>query len=209
MSMRLWILVLAGSLVACSVHAANESAEEAQRRERLEADRAAAQARYDAALRECQSAFAVTGCVDRAKAERRGTMDRLAREEAALDDLQRRRRAEERRKRIAAKQQASAARAAASAPDVRLREPRLPSLAASASRPSRRAEPRSAQEAAAEETAARERATDSQRRRERAAEHQEAVRQRNAERAARKPPAAPLPDPTAAPPAPRASAPSS
>ena len=65
MSLRVWIPVLAG-LLACSVRAADEPAEEAQRRERLAAERAAAQSRYDAALRECQSAFAVTGCVDRA-----------------------------------------------------------------------------------------------------------------------------------------------
>jgi hypothetical protein len=205
MSMRLWVLVLASGLTAPAAKAADTPADEAQRRERLEAERSAAQARYDAAVGQCQAAFAVTGCVDRAKAERRSELDRLAREEAALDDAQRRRRAEERRQRIAAKQQAAAGRAAASAPDVRLREPRS---AASAPRPGRRAEPRSPQAEALEEAAAKERAAESQRRRERAAAHEEAVRQRNAERAARKPDAAPLPDPTAPNAAPGASRPS-
>jgi len=207
MSKRLWILVLVGGLTAVAAGAADAPADDAQRRERLEAERAAAQGRYDAAVGQCQGEFAVTGCVDRAKAERRSALDRLAREEAALDDAQRRRRAEERRQRIAAKQQAAAARAAASAPDVRLREPRSP--AASAPRTSRRAEPRSPQAEAAEEAAAKERAAESQRRRERAAAHEEAVRQRNAERAARKPDAAPLPEPPIAPKAaPGGSAPS-
>ena len=195
---RLWFWGWCGCLAAAPVLAADPAAaDEAHGRQRLAAERAVAQARYEAAARECQRAFAVTGCLDHAKAERRRTLDRIARDEVALDDAQRRRRAEQRRQRIAAKQQAAAARAAASAPDVQSRTPHAAVPSASASRPSRRAEPRSPAERAAEEAAAKERAEQSQLRRERAAAHAEEVRQRNAERAARKPPAAPLPDPTA------------
>jgi hypothetical protein len=184
--------------LALPAWAADPPAEEAQRRARLAAERAAVQARYDAAVRECQKAFAVTGCIDAAKVQRRGAIDRITREEATLDDAQRRRRAEERRARIAQKQQAAAARAAASAPDVRLRAPRQMAPPASAPRPSRRAEPRSSQEEAAEAAAAKERAERARRRRERAAAHEEAVRRRNEqERAEGKVPAAPLPVPKA------------
>jgi hypothetical protein len=192
----------AACLLALPMAVADVPAEEAQRRERLAAERSAAQARHDATVRECQAAFAVTGCIERAKAERRRVLDRISREEANLDDAQRRRRAEERRQRIAQKQHAAAVRAAASAPDVRLRPPRPMALPASAVRPSKRAEPRSAAEEAAEAAAAKERAERAQRRRERAAAHQEAVRLRNEqERAQGKQPAAPLPVPPASVPA--------
>jgi colicin import membrane protein len=185
-------------LLALPVRAADLPAEEAQRRERLGAERTAAQARYDAAVRECEGAFAITGCVERARAERRVAFDRITKEEAMLDDAQRRRRAEERRQRIAQKQQAAAARAAASAPNMRLRAPRQVAPPASAPRPSHRAEPRSPAAEAAEAAAAKQRAAQAQRRRERAAAHEEAVRLRNEkERAEGKPPAAPLPVPPA------------
>jgi colicin import membrane protein len=181
-------------LLIAPAWAADAPADELQRRDRLGAERAAAQARYDAAARECQNAFAVTGCMEQAKSERRRTLDRIVREEAALDDAQRRRRADERRQRITQKQQAAAARAAASAPDMRLRAPRKVAPPASAPRPQRHAEPRSPQAEAAEAAAASERAAQAQRRRERAAAHEEAVRRRNEQdRAAGKPPAAPLP----------------
>jgi colicin import membrane protein len=192
------LLLCAACLVGLPVWAQDPPADEAQRRERLGAERAAAQARYDAAARECESAFAVTGCVERARAERRIAFDRITREESMLDDAQRRRRAEERRRRIAQKQQAAAARAAASAPDMRLRVPRQAARPASAPRPSHRAEPRSPEAEAAEAAAATQRAAQAQRRRERAAAREEAVRRRNEkERAEGKPPAAPLAVPQA------------
>lgn len=197
-SLKALVAWCAVCLAATSAFAADTPAEDAQRRDRLATERAAARARHDVAVHECQKAFAVTGCVNQAKVERRAALDRIAREEAMLDDAQRRRRADERRQRIAQKQQAAAARAAASAPDVRLRVPRQTAPAASVPpRPSHRAEPRSADAEAAEAAAAKERAAQSQQRRERAAAHEEAVRKRNEERATRKPPAAPLPQASA------------
>lgn len=203
MRMSKWMVAWCTVLLAVPAGAADPSAEEAQRRERLGVERAAAQTRYDAAARECQNAFAVTSCMNQAKSERRSALDRIAREEAALDDAQRRRRAEERRQRIAQKQQAAAARAAASAPDVRLRTPRQVAPPASAPGHTRRAEPRSPETEAAEAAAAKRRVEQAQQRRERAAAHEEEVRQRNEkERAGGKPPAAPLPVPQASAPMP-------
>jgi|KBSSwiStaDraftv2_1062776.scaffolds.fasta_scaffold874516_1 hypothetical protein len=168
-------------------------------REQLDAQRAAAQTRYDDAVRECERGFVVTACVNNAKAERRATLDRVAREQAALDDAQRRRRAEERRQRIAQKQaQQAAAASAAASPEVQVRPPRPPLAASAASKPARRFEPRSPAEAAAADAEAAERAAQAQERRERAQAHEEAVRRRNAERAAQRAPAAPLPAPDGA-----------
>jgi colicin import membrane protein len=198
-SVKQWLVGCAAVVAIACAWAADAPADDTRRRERLGVERAAAQERYDAAVRECQNTFAVTGCMDRAKSERRSQLDRIAREEASLDDAQRRRRAEDRRQRIAQKQQAAASRAAASAPDVRLRVPRQVMPSASAPRPSRRAEPRSPAAEATEAADAKRRAEQAQQRRERAAAHEEAVRRRNEkERASGKPPAAPLPVPPAA-----------
>jgi hypothetical protein len=191
-----WAIAVALLALAGAAHAADDGDEKARRKE-LSAQRAAAQARYDAAVRDCERSFAVTGCVNQAKAERRATLDRLSREQASLDDVLRKRRAEERRERVAEKQRIAAERAAASAPQVQVRPPRAAASAASAPRPSRRFEPRSPQEAAANEAEAAQRAAASQQRRERARAHQEAVNQRNAERATQRAPAAPLPAPSA------------
>jgi hypothetical protein len=190
------LLLCIACVAAWPAEAADGAADDAARRERLAAERAAAQVRYDDAVRGCQSVFAVTGCINQARAERRAALDRVSREQATLDDAARKRRTEERRQRIAQKQQAAAARAAASAPEVQLRAPRQ-APAASGTRPSRRAEPRSAEAAAAAEAAASQRQAQSAQRRERAKSHEQAVQRREAERNANRAPAAPLPVPSA------------
>jgi colicin import membrane protein len=205
-----WVWLLAAcAAMATAVRAADGDPSDKARRDLLNVDRAAAQARYDQTVRECQRAFAVTDCVNRAKSERRAALDRVSREQAALDDAERKRRAEERQQRIAKKQAQQAqqakqsqrsvdTRAAASAPPLQVRAPRQASSAASVpAKPARRAEPRTPEAAAAAEAEAAERAALSQQRRERAQAHEEAVRKRNAERAAQRPPAAPLPVPQA------------
>lgn len=185
----LWLAAAVGRAAAADV----EASERAQR-DRLSAERAAAQARYGQAVRECERGFVVTSCVDKAKAERRAALDRVAGEQAALDDAQRRRRAEERRRRIAHKQaQREAQQSAGAASTPQAPKMRLPSPPASG----KRFEPRSAQEAAAAAAEASQRAAQARERRERASEHAQAVRKRNAERAARRPPAAALPPPSA------------
>jgi hypothetical protein len=183
-------------LLAWVAHAAAAVGDEGQQRERMARDRAAAQSRYEQAVRACEAGFVVSGCIEKAKSERRATLDRLAREQATLDDAVRKRRAEERRQRIASKQHAAAARTAASAPEVQTRPPRPAASAASVPRSARKAEPRSSEAAAAAEAEAAERSVQAQQRRERAQAHADTVRQRNAERALQKPPAAPLPVPS-------------
>ena len=197
-----WLAALLYLVVNC-VYAADDGDEKARRQE-LSAQRAAAHARYEAAVRECERTFAVTACVNQAKAERRATLDRLSREQASIDDALRQRRAEERRQRVAQKQRAAAERAAASAPQVQVRTPRAAASVASAPRPRRHFEPRSPREAAAAETEAAQRAAASKERRDRARAHEQAVIQRDAERATQRAPAAPLPVPSA--PASRAAA---
>ncbi|HET7525106.1 MAG TPA: hypothetical protein VFK10_04115 [Burkholderiaceae bacterium] len=197
-------IAMALALAAVAVRAADaEPPSDKARREQINAERAAAQARYEQAIAECERGFVVTSCVNQAKAERRAALDRLSREQMALDDAQRKRRAEQRRQQIAEKraqqaQEAAAARDAASSPAPQVRTPRQPAAPASGAKAARRAEPHSSDAAAATAAEATERASDAQERRERAQAHEEAVRKRNAERAAQRPPAAPLPLPDAA-----------
>ena len=66
-----WLVGVLLSLTAVAAQAVEVSAEETRRREQLAVERASVQARYDAAVRECQKAFAVTGCINGAKSERR------------------------------------------------------------------------------------------------------------------------------------------
>jgi hypothetical protein len=168
--------------------------EDAAQRERIAAQRAAVQSRYDDAVRACAAEFAVTACVDRARAERRAALEVLSREQAALDASVREHRAAERSRRVEDKQRSAAQRAAAqaSAPAQETPAPRPPPApAASAARAAR---PADAQARAAEAAAAAaQRRAEAERRREKAEAHAEEVRRRNAERAAKKPPAAPLP----------------
>ncbi|HVO07007.1 MAG TPA: hypothetical protein VMT83_09505 [Burkholderiaceae bacterium] len=192
-----WLLVL-GLVGAMTARAAEgDAVSDKARREQLDAQRSAAEARYERAVRECERGFVVTSCVDKAKAERRATLDRISREQMAIDDAQRKRRADERRQRIAEKQAQQALRGGASAPEAEVRAPRATPAPASSPKPGRRIEQRPAEEEAAAQAEAARRAAQSQERRERAQAHAEAVRQRNAERAAQRPPAAPLPAPGA------------
>ncbi|HSB25103.1 MAG TPA: hypothetical protein VLE94_18535 [Burkholderiaceae bacterium] len=192
-----WLLVL-GLVGAVAARAAEgDAVSDKAQREQLDVRRAAAEARYERTVRECERGFVVTSCVDKAKAERRATLDRISREQVALDDAQRKRRAEERRQRIAEKQAQQALRGSASAPGAEVLAPRAPSAPASSATPGRRFEQRTAEEEAAAQAEAARRAAQAQERRERAQAHAEAVRQRNAERAAQRPPAAPLPVPGA------------
>ena len=204
--MRAWVRcawITAGLVAAMVARAAEGEVSDKDRRSQLNADRAAAEARYQTAVTECERGFVVTSCVDRAKAERRATLDRVAREQAALDDAHRKRRAEERRQRVAEKQAQQAQQAAATERNAAASAPpahvRTPPSGASAAKPGRRFEPRSADEAAAAQAEADRRAAQGQERHERAQAHEDAVRKRNAERAAEKPPAAPLPVPDAPP----------
>ena len=157
---------------------------------RIARERAEAQARFEARRRECETRFAVTACVDEARAEHRQALQRLRREEGVLDEAQRRQRAAARMAAIEAKQRAERERAnapRAERPGVspQLRPPRQPAAA-----PKAASAPASAPDRSAEE--ARSRARFEARRRD-AREHREQAEQR--EQNGKK--AAPLPDPAA------------
>ena len=222
---RPWVLALAVLAVSqfASAAASDEKKHLAEARARADADLAAQEA-------ECQTRFAVTPCLLDAREKHRAIVDPLRRDELTVDERERKQRAADRlghlsRKAVAAREAASAAAAAAaSAPDLsdtgtRTSKPLLPirprlrSGAASeplatgeaASTPSAESpapKPRRAHASKrlspAPHPDAAQRAEDRVRQ---AEERKARVLARNAERAAKKPPAAPLPvpgDPAAA-----------
>ncbi len=177
-------------LAALEPARADDSAE----RSRIARERADAQARFEARRRECETRFAVTACVDEARAEHRQALQRLRREEGVLDEAQRRQRAAARMAAIEARQRAERERAnapRAERPVVspQLRPPRPPAAA-----PKAASTPASAPDRSAEE--ARSRARFEARRRE-AREHREQAEQRREQREQSGKKAAPLPDPAA------------
>lgn len=84
----------AGLLAAfCAGAFAAGDADEAIQRQRIARKRAEAEARYTEREAVCRERFIVTACIDAARADRRDTLDRLQRQEEALDGQERRRRA--------------------------------------------------------------------------------------------------------------------
>lgn len=170
-------------------------ADEAAERERIARERAEATARHERQQRECEQRFAVTACVEEARAEHRQTLMRLRRQEALLDQAQRRQRAAQRLAEIEQKtrQERSAPAERAALPGAEPRRPRAPAVATVRAAPA--ASAASAPDRGAEE--ARSRARFDARQRE-AVTRREAAEQRRIEREkSGKTPAAPLPDPAA------------
>lgn len=187
-------VTLVMALVAGQALAADDAAQE---RSRIAAERTAAHQRFEAARRDCEQRFAVNTCLQDARGERRRVLDRLAREQAVLDDTQRRQRAAERLRGIEDKTRQADERSVAPPPLRRVQ--RQPPLA-----PARPAVPASAppviDSLAADQDGARQAARNRQdhaRRLQEAEAHRDAVRRRNAAQDAKKPPAAPLPVPSA------------
>lgn len=192
-------------LLARPALAAEDADARPRDRERIAAERREADRRFQAARVQCEQRFAVTACLEDARSERRRVLDRLADEQAVLDEAQRRTRAAERLRAIQAKTAAASAagRSAASAPAARVSPASAPVATtalpmAAVPSPSGASAPiaRAHGSGAAPQAVARHR--QAQQARERDAQvHREAVIRRNAERDARKPPAAPLPVPSA------------
>lgn len=182
-----WIALVAWPLIA-----AGQAPDVQEHRAQIGAQREAVEARHREAVQACAREFTQTACTDQARRDRRRELDRLDAELARIDLAERQRRANERANRVEEKQRAAASRAAQppAAQASRGAAGRVPE-AASAPRV-RTVEPRAAAaSAAAAAASARERAR-SRRLAEQQA-HAEAVRQRNAERAKKRLPAAPLP----------------
>lgn len=197
----LWRHVLACALVvaaAGSARAEDPTADEIRTAQRIRAERAAADATYERTVKECAQNFVVSSCVESARAERHAAHLRLDREQQALDEAKRLRRAEERRKAIEAKTTGEEAQAREAAARAR-------SQARSASEPARAAPlPASgpASHAARPVPDAAQRAEQEARARRayelkqlQAEAHRREVEQRNAERARKTSPGAPLPVP--------------
>lgn len=185
---------LAGALAALLVFAAPAQADEASERARISRERAEAQARFEQRQRECAQRFAITPCVEEARAEHRQTMIQLRRQEGVLDEAQRKQRAAARLAAIEEKQRAEAQRsqvprAARPVAPMQVKPPRAP-----ASAPRAAAAPASAADVAQKEQ--RKRAQFEARQRE-AKAHREESQRRRSERDAAGKASAPLPDPAA------------
>lgn len=176
------------------LQAAEPVGTDAQERARIAAERRAAETTYAEQVRECQGRFAVTPCIEEARAARREKMMALRRQQALLDEAQRKQRAAERMAAIRDKVTAEEARQSQPASAARPREAPMRIVAPRAGKPvAAPASPASAASAARSAAEERNRARYEARQRE-AQAHREDAQRRAAERAAAgKKPAAPLP----------------
>ena len=120
-SVLLWVC----GLLAC----VPAQADDRQERARIARERDEATLRFQQRQRECEQRFAVTACVDEARAEHRQALLRLRGQESVLDEAERKQRAAQRMAAIRAKGSAEAARDAPPrrvrpAPARPVREPR-------------------------------------------------------------------------------------
>lgn len=220
-SLRLAALTLA-AMPACAVLAqspapttASGTAQGSDERERIGVERKAEELRYSASRAQCYQRFAVEDCLTGESRLHRETLDSLKRREAAVNDAERRQRGEEALRRIQDKQAAPPAR---DLPQERERnrqaqqdrEQRSADHAASraataAQAPQRRQQFEDRQRAQAQKAAERaQRRSQDAAERERYDRRQADAEQRRADAQRRdaqrtKPPAAPLPDPSAKP----------
>ena len=199
-----WALA-AGVLLGLPAPGLAASADSTER-ERIAAERRAAESRFVGAQADCQTRFMMTECLDTARAERRQALDGLQRRQLVLDDARRRERAAERLtlQRTRAAEQAEAASASASASALLQQQARRPAASASRPAPVAARTDTSAEVAAAASAARQAEAAAAPRRRaaydqrqQAARDHQQALAARNARQDAIKPPAAGLPVPGA------------
>lgn len=192
-AMRCWLLPLCGLLACAPVRA-----DDREERARIARERGEATQRFQQRQRECEQRFAVTACVDEARAEHRQALLRLRGQESVLDEAERKRRAAQRMAAIREKVSAEAARDASPrparpAPAMNVVTPRAkPAAPSAASRPASAA---SAPDRSAQEARSRERF---ERRQREAQAHRDQAARRQAERASgAKAVVPPLPDPAA------------
>ena len=198
-----WALA-AGVLLGLPAPGLAASADSTER-ERIAAERRAAESRFVGAQADCQTRFMMTECLDTARAERRQALDGLQRRQLVLDDARRRERAAERltlqRTRAAEQAEAASASASASASALLQQQARRPASSASRPAPVAARTDTSAEVAAAarqaEAAAAPRRRAAYDQRQQAARDHQQALAARNARQDAIKPPAAGLPVPGA------------
>ena len=187
------------ALAACMASALAAPEPSAAQRERIAKDRLAVERDAQRAQQVCAGQFAVTDCVNRAKAERRERLRPLEQEQALLDEALRKQRATERLAQI--QQRQAAQRDAPPQVNLRARRPAAEpgaSASASAPAPTRLARPDvSRPSGAAADADAQLRAAAAAQRAEQARAHRAAVQEKNRRRAAQREPAKPLPLPPA------------
>ena len=188
MSRSCWSLGLALFALVVAVAPARAVDDDSAQRERIVAERAAAEATFAERARDCRERFAVSACLLGAQRDRSAALAKLRRQELLLDEALRKQRAAERIGAIGAK----TARPSNEAREIKVRAPRAaesppsPHLAASAVAIDRKAQ-EAARKAAFE---ARHRAAQA---------HRDAAAQREAERIKKGKAAKPLPAPASAP----------
>jgi len=191
MTLRCLLLCTAGLLVAAHGMARAEQADAAVERDRIAAERSAAQALFAQRERDCQQRFAVTACVNDARAQQRETLGQLRRQQGLLDEAQRRQRAAERM--AAIREKVSSEEERARQPPAPRRDPLMRAGAPRAGVPRAAAAPASAASEVRAADEARSQVRFEARQRD-AQAHREAAEKRSAERAASgKKPVAPLP----------------
>ena len=191
--MRLWAAQAFGMAVMPLALLAPAQADEAAERARISRERAEAQSRFEQRQRECAQRFAVTPCVEAARAEHRQALLQLRRQEGVLDEAQRKQRAAARLAAIEEKRRAEQERAT----EPRAGRPPAAPLLAQPPRRSATASPPASAPASDPVAAAREqrkRARFEARQRD-AQVHREEAERRSAERAPKGKARAPLPDP--------------
>jgi colicin import membrane protein len=186
-------------LMCCSVAVAAQGApdRDAAERARIGDERTQAQRLYEERERACNERFAVTGCLETARAQRRETMDRLRHEELVLDNAQRKQRAAARAMRIREKQIAQESKPGPVVVRERPAEAPMPAPKASQTAARRDAVAASAVPRISDAQAQRNKAAFDAKQQQ-AIEHRAEVERRNAQRSQRSKQVAPLPVPKAA-----------
>jgi|APFre7841882630_1041343.scaffolds.fasta_scaffold47399_2 colicin import membrane protein len=173
---------------------------DAMERDRIRAERAAAEAAYVRQEQLCSQKFVVTPCVNAARAQRREALTRLDRQQQVLDEAQRAQRASERLKAIESKESGEEARRreevarerSASRHDTEVLKPATASASAAPPHAARAAS--SGAERTEQEARAR---REYELKQSQAEAHRQEVARRNEERARKGNPGAPLPTPAA------------
>jgi hypothetical protein len=185
------LLALAACVVVVAARAADSDAAE---RARIRDERAQAQRLFEEREHVCNERFAVTGCLDAARAQRRETMDRLRQQELVLDNAERKQRAAARAARIREKESIQESKPG---PPGTREPPVAPKPAARASVPAASGATANAAPRISDEQARRNQAAFAEKQKQ-AAEHRADVERRNAERSQKTKASAPLPVPKAA-----------
>jgi colicin import membrane protein len=193
--MKRIVVALALCAMGAAAHAAADQT--AAERARIRDERTQAQRLYEERERDCHERFAVTGCLEAARAQRREALDRLRHEELVLDNAERKQRAATRTARIREKQIAQESKPSPLVVRERSAAQRKPAPKATAAPSGGASTAASAPPRLSEEQARRNKAAFEAKQKQ-AAEHRAEVEQRNAQRSQKTKATAALPVPKAA-----------